>query len=329
MDKTKIAELQRHIEKELFPILAMDRVRKMPTIIQPLIEIKVDLNTIYDQAGSSILECAISLDKYYCLAYFLDLGLDPFRLDATSIGWSAIHEAMRHSYNSTGYRLMGFVFSDPRFFGFRTRHGITVEDYLSRHTLETQIAFQNVQAIFRDYRSYHDSAETAEEHHDYLIAALYYFLAASQIKTKVADEEDDFYLKRFHLKKVVGDLRKALEHYYPAILEEGKTLGVLDEFDQCLALSAEIIDSVEPDHPERDWEIKLGDREFFDAWRKQLEALQKWCEERRISFSSASSETSGVSAEDAKTSEEPIRDTDDEKASLLDEAGGLRHRFKH
>ena len=311
---------------ELYTALACDFVRDLPNALIPFSG--KDLDQVVNKIGNGILSFCDFRKKCFCLAYFLDLGLNPFVLDHSGAGWSAVHLSIKYSHTSLRY-LMGMAFTDSRFPGFTMHDGTTVEDLLEKLSGEAQAAFRETQTIFYTYRSYHDFAETAEEHHDYLIAALYYFLAASQMKTKVADEEDDFYLKRFHLKKVVGDLRKAIEHYYQAILEEGKTLGVLDEFDQCLALSAEIIDSVEPDHPERDWEIKLGDREFFDAWRKQLEALQKWCEERRISFSSASSETSGVSAEDAKTSEEPIRDTDDEKASLLDEAGGLRHRFKH
>jgi len=170
------------------------------------------------------------------------------------------------------------------------------------------------------YNGFHDSAKRAESliPSDHLLAALHYFLAANQMKTQVADAEDDDYLKRFHLKKVVGDLRKAIEHYYQAILVRREIPAVLEELDQCLALSVRIIRTVEPDHPDIDWEIKLGDETFFEDWRVRLEALQKWREERRISFSSTSSDTSTSGVEvDVK----PSGETEDEAVSLLGKEG--------
>ncbi len=319
------------IQCQLFRKLTGDVVDEMPALLQPLIEANIDLNEVYNRARSGILESAIRLGKHYCLAYFLNLGLDPFKLDSTSIGWSAAHVSVMRLDNVSLRRLMGLTFADPKFLTFKRRDGTTVETYLSRKSAEEQSAFREIQTIFYTYRSFHDSAERAANlmPPNHLLAALHYFLAASQMKTEMADKEDDLYLKRFHLKKVVMNLQKAVEHYYQAILEEGKTLGVLDKFDQCLTLSAEIIDSVEPDNPDIDWEIKLGDREFFDDWHAQVEALQKWREERRISFSSTSSETSGVNAEDTKTSEEFIRETDAEIEPLLDKADGLRYRRHH
>ena len=320
-----------HLQQQLFLALSDDAVEEIPSIIKPLIMVKIDLEIIYDEIGSNILASAVRLSKHRCLAYFLDLGLDPFKLDLTSMGWSAAHVSVMRLDNVSLRRLMGLTFADPKFLTFKRRDGTTVETYLSRKSAEEQSAFREIQTIFYTYRSFHDSAERAANlmPPNHLLAALHYFLAASQMKTEMADKEDDLYLKRFHLKKVVMNLQKAVEHYYQAILEEGKTLGVLDKFDQCLTLSAEIIDSVEPDNPDIDWEIKLGDREFFDDWHAQVEALQKWREERRISFSSTSSETSGVNAEDTKTSEEFIRETDAEIEPLLDKADGLRYRRHH
>src|SRR3989339_298173 len=316
------------IQCQLFRKLTGDVVDEMPALLQPLIEANIDLNEVYNRARSGILESAIRLGKHYCLAYFLNLGLDPFKLDSTSIGWSAAHVSVMRLDNVSLRRLMGLTFADPKFLTFKRRNGTSVKDYFLKAPKTAQAAFCETQTIFYAYRDFHEAAEEAENctPPNHLLAALNYFFAAKRMKTEVADKEDDAYLKRFHLKKVVMNLQKAVEHYYQAILEEGKTLGVLDKFDQCLTLSAEIIDSVEPDNPDIDWEIKLGDREFFDDWHAQVEALQKWREERRISFSSTSSETSGVNAEDTKTSEEFIRETDAEIEPLLDKADGLRYR---
>ena len=320
-NKTKIDDLQKYIEEELFPALTMNRVKKMPHLIKPLQEAMIDLNTLYNRVGRGILDCATL--SHCCLAYFLDLGLDPFMLDSTSIGWSAIHVSIMRLEYASLRRLMGMAFTDSRFPGFTMHDGTTVEDLLEKLQEEAQAAFHETQTIFYTYRRFHDSAETAEEHHDYLIAALYYFLAANQMKTEVVDKEEDDYLKRFHLKKVVGDLREAVEHYYQAILITREMPVILDEFNQCLTLSAEIIDSVEPDNPEMDWEIKLGNREFFDHWRIQLEALQEWQETRRTSFSSTSS---GTSAGGVEVDIKPAEETDDESAALLGAGGGLRYR---
>src|SRR3989339_192605 len=308
------------IQCQLFRKLTGDVVDEMPALLQPLIEANIDLNEVYNRARSGILESAIRLGKHYCLAYFLNLGLDPFKLDSTSIGWSAAHVSVMRLDNVSLRRLMGLTFADPKFLTFKRRNGTSVKDYFLKAPKTAQAAFCETQTIFYAYRDFHEAAEEAENctPPNHLLAALNYFFAAKRMKTEVADKEDDAYLKRFHLKKVVMNLQKAVEHYYQAILEEGKTLGVLDKFDQCLTLSAEIIDSVEPDNPDIDWEIKLGDREFFDAWREQLEALQKWQETRRTSFSSTNSGGSGGGSDAAEAVDiEPTEETEDETTFLL------------
>ena len=303
--------------KKTFGILIRDAIEELPKVLNYFPDI--DLNTIIDESGNGMLSvCSWAwTGQSHCLAYLLDKGLDPFVLDQSEWGPAAVHIAILFLDKPYIKRLMGFAFTDTRFHGFKTRDRTTVETYLSRKSAEEQSAFREIQTIFYIYRGFHDSAETAEEYHDHLIAALHYFLAAEQMKTEVADKEDDPYLKRFHLKKVVNDLRKATGHYYQEIIEREETLPALDEFDRYLALSAEIIDSVEPDHPDIDWEIKLGDEAFFADWRVQLEVLQKWREERRISFSSESSED-GIATRDIKEDE-----------PLLGAGADLRYRFPH
>jgi len=315
IDLTTLDELKKHFLDKLLPAITYDYVHQMPTMLKPLQDAGVNLNAISTHAGGNILQQAIL--RNHCFAYFLDLGLDPFAEDYSDLGWSTVHLAIIHSYNQSLRRLMGMAFTDHRFRGFLNKRKASVEFFLSRESAELQAAFRETQIIFYTYRGFHDSAETAEEYHDHLIAALHYFLAAEQMKTEVADKEDDPYLKRFHLKKVVNDLRKATGHYYQEIIEREETLPALDEFDRYLALSAEIIDSVEPDHPDIDWEIKLGDEAFFADWRVQLEVLQKWREERRISFSSESSED-GIATRDIKEDE-----------PLLGAGADLRYRFPH
>jgi len=317
-DQRKIDEISKHIEEQLLPALVMDYVKEMPAMIKPLQEAKLDLNRICSKDGRTVLQYAIT--RHHCLAYLLDFGLDPFVLGDSKLGWSAVHYAIFGVYNLSQYRLMGFAFTAFQFPRLKTRDGMSVKTSLSRLSAEEQAAFRETQTIFCTYRSYHDSAERAANlaPPDHLLAALYYFLAASQMKTKVADEEDDDYLKRFHLKKVVGDLRKAIAHYHQAILKRKEVPAVLDELDRCLVLSEEMIRTVVLDNPEKDWEIKLGGEVFFADWRVQLEALQKWREERRISFSSTSSDTSTSGVEvDVKSSGE----TEDEAVSLLGQEG--------
>ena len=301
----------------LYGKLVSDVIKDLPEALKPFKE--SNLNALFVSTLGMPLLQACGGKHLRCLAYLLDLGLDPFILSRSKVGWSAVHEAITH-LSPIRHRLMGFAFIDTRFHGFTTGDGTTVENLLAELPEEEQAAFRETQTIFCTYRSYHDSAERAANlaPPDHLLAALHYFLAANQMKTQVADAEDDDYLKRFHLKKVVGDLRKAIEHYYQAILVRREIPAVLEELDQCLALSAEIIDSVEPDHPERDWEIKLGDETFFEDWRVQLGDLQKWREERRISFSSTSSDTSTSGVEvDVK----PSGETEDEAVSLLGKEG--------
>src|SRR3989339_1659865 len=318
IDLTTLDELKKHFLDKLLPAITYDYVHQMPTMLKPLQDAGVNLNAISTHAGGNILQQAIL--RNHCFAYFLDLGLDPFAEDYSDLGWSTVHLAIIHSYNQSLRRLMGMAFTDHRFRGFLNKRKASVEFFLSRESAELQAAFRETQTIFYTYRSYHESAERAANlaPPDHLLAALHYFLAANQMKTEVADKEDDDYLKRFHLKKVVGDLRKAIEHYYQAILVRREIPAVLEELDQCLALSVRIIRTVEPDHPDIDWEIKLGDETFFEDWRVRLEALQKWREERRISFSSTSSDTSTSGVEvDVK----PSGETEDEAVSLLGKEG--------
>jgi len=316
-------ELKRIIRNDLFCTLtcgSVNSVKKIPAIVKSLKEARVNLDTVYVDE-TSILKRTISARNYRCLAYFLDLGLDPFKLDTSEVGWSAAHETVIYlACKPALIRLMGFVFADPRFFSLENHLGKSPSVYLSEHKLEDREAVEEMRAIFIGYNGFHDSAKRAESliPSDHLLAALHYFLAANQMKTEVADKEDDAYLKRFHLKKVMGDLREAAEHYYQAILIANETPVMLDEFDRCLALSAKIIDFVEPDHPDIDWEIKLGNADTFRTWNEQLMLLQNWREEkRRESFSSTGSESS-VAADDAKK--------EDERTALLGELEELRFR---
>ncbi len=303
--------------KKTFGILIRDAIEELPKVLNYFPDI--DLNTIIDESGNGMLSvCSWAwTGQSHCLAYLLDKGLDPFVLDQSEWGPAAVHIAILFLDKPYIKRLMGFAFTDTRFHGFKTRDRTTVETYLSRKSAEEQSAFREIQTIFYIYRGFHDSAETAKEDYDHLLAALYYFLAAEQMKTKVADEEDDFYLKRFHLKKVVGDLREAIAHYHQAILVEGKIPDTVSEFNACLILSEEMIRTVAPDNPERNWEIKLGDAETFRLWNEQLMLLQNWLEERRTSFSSTGSGSSAAE-DDAKKV--------DERTALLGESAGLQFR---
>ena len=301
----------------LYGKLVSDVIKDLPEALKPFKE--SNLNALFVSTLGMPLLQACGGKHLRCLAYLLDLGLDPFILSRSKVGWSAVHEAITH-LSPIRHRLMGFAFIDTRFHGFTTGDGTTVENLLAELPEEEQAAFRETQTIFCTYRSYHDSAERAANlaPPDHLLAALHYFLAANQMKTEVADKEDDAYLKRFHLKKVMGDLREAAEHYYQAILIANETPVMLDEFDRCLALSAKIIDFVEPDHPDIDWEIKLGNADTFRTWNEQLMLLQNWREEkRRESFSSTGSESS-VAADDAKK--------EDERTALLGELEELRFR---
>jgi len=316
--KLSIDELRRHIEDTLFTSLVMDRICKMPVVIKLLTEAGIDLNSVYSE-NRSILQCAISSISYRCLAYFLDLGLDPFMRDISDMRWSAAHMAAIYlsDRNIALARLMGFVFVDPQFFSLKNYLGKPPSSCLAA-PVKLSI-FEKIRNIFLAYVGFHNSAERAANltPPDHLLAALYYFLAAEQMKTKVADEEDDFYLKRFHLKKVVGDLREAIAHYHQAILVEGKIPDTVSEFNACLILSEEMIRTVAPDNPERNWEIKLGDAETFRLWNEQLMLLQNWLEERRTSFSSTGSGSSAAE-DDAKKV--------DERTALLGESAGLQFR---
>src|SRR3989339_2176133 len=305
------------IQCQLFRKLTGDVVDEMPALLQPLIEANIDLNEVYNRARSGILESAIRLGKHYCLAYFLNLGLDPFKLDSTSIGWSAAHVSVMRLDNVSLRRLMGLTFADPKFLTFKRRNGTSVKDYFLKAPKTAQAAFCETQTIFYAYRDFHEAAEEAENctPPNHLLAALNYFFAAKRMKTEVADKEDDPYLKRFHLKKVVMNLQKAVEHYYQAILVEGKIPDTASEFNVCLILSEKMIGTIELDHPDIDWEIKLGDADTFRLWNEQLMLLQNWQEERRIGFSSTGSGSSATEDNAGKA---------DERTALLGESTGLR-----
>ena len=300
----------------LYGKLVSDVIKDLPEALKPFKE--SNLNALFVSTLGMPLLQACGGKHLRCLAYLLDLGLDPFILSRSKVGWSAVHEAITH-LSPIRHRLMGFAFIDTRFHGFTTGDGTTVENLLAELPEEEQAAFRETQTIFCTYRSYHDSAERAANlaPPDHLLAALYYFLAASQMKTKVADEEDDDYLKRFHLKKVVGDLRKAIAHYHQAILVEGKIPDTASEFNVCLILSEKMIGTIELDHPDIDWEIKLGDADTFRLWNEQLMLLQNWQEERRIGFSSTGSGSSATEDNAGKA---------DERTALLGESTGLRCR---
>ncbi len=323
------SKIMGEVSDKLFLALTVDAIEEVPSIVHALKKEGVDLNTIREgDLGTSILQYAISHN--HCFAYFLDLGLDPFAEDYSKLGYPTVHLATLYLRDQSFRWLMGMPFTDSRFPGFTMHDGTTVEVLLAKLSEEEQAAFRETQRIFYIYRGFHESAKAAAnlESPDHLLAALYYFLAAQQMKTEIADKEDDDYLKRFHFKKVVQDLSEATTHYHQAILKNGETLTTLDEFNRCLALSAEIIGTAEvtgtvvPDNSAIYWEIKLGDEKFFETWREQLEALQKW-RERRISFSSTSSGGSGGGTDAAETVDvEPIKETEDEITALL----GLRHR---
>jgi len=323
--ETRSAPTRHLLIKKLFGILRRDIIEELPKTLSHFADI--DLNIITDYRGNGMLSvCSWAwTGQSHCLAYLLDKGLDPFVLDQSAWGPAAIHISVMHSRRASLRRLMGFAFADPRFTGFKARDGIAIEENILKLLAEDQTALREIQTIFYTYRGYHASAETAANltPPDHLLAALHYFLAASQMKKEVADKEEDLYLKRFHLKKVVNDLEKSITHYHQTIIKNEETSTALDGLDQCLTLSAEIVDSVEPDNPEMDWEIKLGNREFFDHWRIQLEALQEWQETRRTSFSSTSS---GTSAGGVEVDIKPAEETDDESAALLGAGGGLRYR---
>src|SRR3989339_1716134 len=306
-----------HLQQQLFLALSDDAVEEIPSIIKPLIMVKIDLEIIYDEIGSNILASAVRLSKHRCLAYFLDLGLDPFKLDLTSMGWSAAHVSVMRLDNVSLRRLMGLTFADPKFLTFKRRNGTSVKDYFLKAPKTAQAAFCETQTIFYAYRDFHEAAEEAENctPPNHLLAALNYFFAAKRMKTEVADKEDDAYLKRFHLKKVVMNLQKAVEHYYQAILVEGKIPDTASEFNVCLILSEKMIGTIELDHPDIDWEIKLGDADTFRLWNEQLMLLQNWQEERRIGFSSTGSGSSATEDNAGKA---------DERTALLGESTGLR-----
>src|SRR3989339_135953 len=216
MRNIELERIKRIIRDNLFPALDDDSIKTIPAIVKQLKEARVNLDTVSSNE-TNILGCVVFSKPYRCLAYFLDLGLDPFRLDNSEVGWSAAHTAAiwLHACKPALIRLMGFVFADPRFFSLENHLGKSPSVYLSEHKLEDREAVEEMRAIFIGYNGFHDSAKRAESliPSDHLLAALHYFLAANQMKTQVADAEDDAYLKRFHLKKVMGDLREAAEHY--------------------------------------------------------------------------------------------------------------------